>query len=249
MVQPNFLIIGGQRCGTTSLWTALREHPGIHVANEKELNYFNDTKTPYKTEEWYEDNFIPENDVQFTDEYDPETTPVGEASVNYLFFSEVAELMHNYNPEFKLIISLRDPVRRAISQYHWEVRMTNEKLSLGQALAAEEERLQFPQNRAKFGYKARGRYAEQLDNIFSFFFREQVLLLPFEDLVRRPAEFVQRATDFIGASRWDGYTFTHVLKNDYEAPDPVDVVGLTKYFKNHNERLADMYGVSVESWL
>ncbi len=249
MVQPNFLIIGAQRCGTTSLWTALREHPAIHVANEKELNFFQDLKTPYKTAEWYEGNFVPEDDVQFTDGYDPEVTPVGEASVNYLFFPKAAEEMFEYNPEFKLIVSLRDPVRRAISQYYWEIRMTNELMTLREAMYAEKEMLQLPQNLAKFSYKARGRYAEQLDNLFNYFSREQVLLIPFDELKYRPSDFIKSVTDFIGAPEWTGYSFAHALRHDYPAPDPVDIATLSVYFKEHNIELADKYGVDIVSWL
>lgn len=247
--KPNFLIIGAQRSGTTSLWTAFREHPGIHVANEKELNYFNNPITAYKTVEWYEQQFIPDLDVQFTDKFDPDKTPMGEASPNYCISGTSMRRIHHYNPDFKLIITLRDPVRRAISSYWWSVKMANESLNMQDAFIEEERRLQNPTHIERYSYQMRGRYIEQLDRIAQYFDSSQILVLLFEELIVNPMKFIKRATDFIGAQAWDGYTLVNAMKNEYAGPDQVTLSALTEYFRPYNIRLMKEHGVDIGEWL
>lgn len=107
-VKPDFIIIGAMKCGTTSLYYYLRNHPDIFMPREKELHYFVEEKNFKKGEDWYQSNF---NDKFRLN---------GEASTNYTkkhLFSGVPERMHKVVPKAKLIFLYRDPAERSWSHY------------------------------------------------------------------------------------------------------------------------------------
>ena len=111
---PDFVIIGAQRCGTSSLYSYLIEHPQIAPATRKELHYFD---LNYAAgDEWYRSQF-----PQFPDTpFDGRLTVTGEASPYYLFHPMAAERCASVVPDAKLIVMVRDPVERAYSHYHHE---------------------------------------------------------------------------------------------------------------------------------
>lgn len=257
-MRPNFLIIGAQKCGTTSLWTSLREHPGVHVANEKELNFFSDdSEDPFKfpkTVEWYEGNFDPTKDVQFTAEYIPGQTPTGEASPVYLYHPKALHRIRAYDVSMKLIVMLRDPVLRAISHYWWEVRMTNERLPIMEAFLKESERLAldgngFGGNRRHFAYKDKGIYHILLDRLYALFPTEQIYVCFLADLMADPLGFTHGITDFIGARKWDDYSFEAMLKNEYPTADQEVINHLSEFFAPENVILNQKYGIDISNWI
>lgn len=245
--RPNFLIIGAQKCATTSLWARLREHPGVHVANEKELRFF-DGYAWDNGIAWYEGNFDPDNDTLFNGDFDPERTPVGEASPIYLHRPIAIERIAAYRPDMRLIIMLRDPVRRAVSHYWWEVQMQNETLDMLEAIRAEESRQDDPHH---FGaYKERGRYCEQLDRVFKRFPREQVFIGHVPRLDHSPDTFLERVEQFIGAPSYPNYPpLVRYLEQSYPEPPPDVVRYLSDYFAPHNQALHDRYGIDISGWL
>ena len=105
---PDFIIIGTQKGGTTTLYRNLVKHPHILKATCKELHCF-DLNHPrnklYKNDiEWYLDQFPVKESHQIT----------GEASPIYIFDPTTPELVHHYFPNVKLIVLLRNPVDRGI---------------------------------------------------------------------------------------------------------------------------------------
>ena len=108
---PNFFIVGAARCGTTSLWEYLRQHPDIYmppVIEQKEPAFFCDL---YGVEHW---------DFYLTlFEAGRGKKRIGEASTPYLSSPESAGQIHSVLPLAKIIITLRNPVVRAYSLYKW----------------------------------------------------------------------------------------------------------------------------------
>jgi hypothetical protein len=108
---PNVIVIGAQKCGTTSLHRYLELHPEVSMSRPKELNYFI-AGVPWgnwgKGIDWYAGHF-------------DSSTPVrGESSPNYSAPSVAegtADRMHALIPGAKLIYLVRDPIERAISHY------------------------------------------------------------------------------------------------------------------------------------
>ena len=170
---PDYLIIGGQRCGTTALHDHLARHPAIGAAHVKEVHYFD--LNYERGERWYRGHFP--NDVRRA--VARRRTGVemvcGEASPYYLFHPLVPERARALVPDARLIVLLRDPVARALSHYHHEVALGMEPLTFEEALDAEPERLdgeerrlvQFPGYASvahqHHSYVARGHYADQLE--------------------------------------------------------------------------------------
>ncbi len=121
MAEPNFLCIGAQKAATFWLWQMLQQHPAIYVSPKKEVHFFNKQENYDKGFDWYRSHF-----AGCTTE-----TAIGEFTPNYFWVThdekEIAEshrtrdiprLVYEQYPKMKLIVSLRDPVHRAVSAYY-----------------------------------------------------------------------------------------------------------------------------------
>ncbi len=179
----------------------------------------------------------------------------GEASPYYLFHPHAARRIQAWDPAIKLIALLRDPVERAHSHYHHEVRSGRETLSLESALAAEEERLRGEHDRIaadetyhspahrNFSYLARGRYVEQLVGWMPRPFpREQVLILRSEDFYAAPAIVLRRVTDFLGLPPLALGRYARHNDGRTPAMNPRTRAFLQEYFRPFNARLYAFLG-------
>jgi hypothetical protein len=177
---PEFLVIGGQRCGTTSLYRYLAAHPAVRPATGKELQFF--SLYPGRGERWYRAHFP--------------VRPVGvrsfEASPYYLFDPAVPARAAAMLPEARFVALVRDPAERAYSHYLHSVAYGVEPLPFAAALDAEPARLAAGDHaaRRRFSYVARGRYAEQLTRWFDAVGRDRVLVVRTEDLTSRYADIL-----------------------------------------------------------
>ena len=126
---PDFLGIGTQKGGTTYLHGLLKQHPQVYLAYPKEVHFFS---LHYdKGLNWYSHQF----DIATADQRCGEITPY------YLFHPLAAERIATALPKVKLVVLLRDPVDRALSQYFHSKRLGLESLDLEEALIAEPRRL------------------------------------------------------------------------------------------------------------
>jgi hypothetical protein len=187
-VLPNFLIVGAPKCGTTSLFKYLSDHPQAYLPYEKELNYF-DVEF-HRGIGWYTKRFAAGAGCR----------AIGEATPHYLL-QECAQIrLAETVPDARLIVMLRNPVDRAYSQYwdarrRWGERRTFERaidqelVVGGQPLSAE---LPGP-----IGLLAAGHYHEQLERLCRRFPRERVHVIIFEDLRERPVETFQAVCRFL----------------------------------------------------
>jgi hypothetical protein len=206
---PDFAIIGGQRCGSTALFRYLLHHPAVSGYFRKEARYFD--RNYQRGPAWYRAHFPLAGFATYVRRRYGCEPAIGEATPNYLFHPHAARRMHEFNPDMRLVALLRDPVDRAISNYHLERALGNETLSLRDALQAEPGRVDAELERAEadetywgfdcqhFSYVARGRYAEQLERwLEQFRLGEQLLVLRSEDLFAAPLEVTNRVLDFLG---------------------------------------------------
>jgi hypothetical protein len=252
--KPDFLIIGAQKSGTTSLYQYMQTHPRILMSSEKEIHYFD-----YNYEKelpWYLSQF-PLKYENFR------RNLIGEATPNYLYHPPCAERIGKVLPETRLIALLRNPVERAISHYFFEVRRdpSIETKPILEALIAEEERvLPFVQELqenpysvnpifSRLCYKARGRYCEQLLRYEEFFKKGYLLVLQSEEFFRKPAESLRQVAEFLGIPPVYGlseFTPRNVGANKAEVPEEVYKY-LEEYFKPHNQNLYEFLGQEF-SW-
>ena len=173
----DFMVIGAQKCGTSSLAGQLAQHPQICFCSKKEPGYFD------RTEDW----------EATLDEYHKLYSPAagqicGEASTMYTFIPEwqgTHARLAAYNPDLKLIYMMRQPVERIISQYsHRLVRGT---------VRDDAEIAVF----ADPAYVNRSRYAVQIRPYLELFGPEKVLLLIFEEYTHDPLSILGRIAEFL----------------------------------------------------
>lgn len=241
---PDFLVLGAQKAGTTALYEYLRRHPQISGPSWKEVSFFD--RHWARGESWYRGNFP--NVARTRGKH------VGEASPSYVFHPLAPQRVQEVVPEARLIVLVRNPVDRALSQYNHEVALGREALPFEEALDAEEERLRGEQERMaadpryfsrewwSHTYKARGRYAEQLERWLAVFPREQLLVLPSDDLGSEPARAHAQVLEFLGASPQRLDSYPRVYEREYEPMKAETRERLAAEFEEPNRRLYELLG-------
>src|SRR5947209_13351977 len=135
---PDFLIIGAQRGGTTSLYHYLRAHPAVHSSAVKDTHFFD--KKFHKGVSWYRAHFPTRFEKAYARRFRHQDFVTGEASPSYLFHPHAPSRTARLLPHVKLIVLLRNPIDRAFSQYYHALALGHEKLSFEEALEREQER-------------------------------------------------------------------------------------------------------------
>lgn len=246
---PNFLIIGAQKGGSTSLYRYLTDHPKVRSAALKEIHYFSCHYDCPET--WYRAHFAPSLWLS------TEHLQTGEASVSYLYTPTAPGRVAAFKPDMKLVVMLRNPISRAYSHHQMSVKQGHETLSFEEALTLEPERLQ--QERDLYGpdeafaqgkshrthsYLLRGHYAEQLERWLAHFPREQLLILSSEDFFRSPAETFHTTLAFLGLKQIDLPVYRQLNKGQkaHSGFSAELMMKLEAYFAPHNARLEQLLG-------
>lgn len=173
----DFMLIGAQKCGTTTLAHQLASHPDICFCQEKEPGYFNEA------EDWASDLDA------YHALYDPRPGQLcGEGSTMYTFlpeFDNTHDRLYAYNPDLKFIYIMRHPVERIVSNYAHRLVRNTVNVSPEEAVFAKHE------------YVNRSRYGVQLRPYVELFGREQILLLIFEEYVHAQATTLERIAQYL----------------------------------------------------
>lgn len=235
---PEFLILGAQKGGTTSLYRWLAEHPDFRSASTKEVHYFDNRYDQGLA--WYRRHFPARWNRGAG-------TVTGEATPSYLFAPAVPGRVAETLPNARFVVLLRDPVKRAYSHYHHNVRMEREPRPFAQAVeeecaaldaaGPEPDETRFPRN----AYVERGLYARQLERWFRHVDHERLMILFSEDLFARSAEMLARVAEFVGLAprAWGdvGEERKAYNKYQYEPIDPAVAESLADWFRPHDEQL------------
>jgi hypothetical protein len=249
---PTYLVIGAQRCGTTSLYEYVCAHPSGCRARGHEVHYF--TLNSTRGLGWYRGHFPTLVEFNRTTRREG-AVAVGEASPYYLFHPLVPERVRSALPDVRLIVLLRDPVARAYSHYQREVAVGAESLSFEEALDAEPGRLAGEEERLKrdagynsfahrnFSYVARGLYAEQLRRWFALFPRDQVLMLRSENLAGNPVPVMREVFAFLGLRPHPVVPLPRFSSSGSYSPMAPDTRDrLAERFGEPNRELAELLG-------
>ena len=237
---PDFLIIGGQRCGTTSLYRYLLAHPGVEGAYpSKGAHYFD--KHPGKSLNWYRAHFPVRR----------EGGPItGEGSPYYLLHPLAPERVARAVPEVRLIAMLRDPVERAYSHYQQEFARGFEDCdTFEEALDREPERLRGERERMvaepgydshalqHHSYMARGDYIDQIEAWLQRFPREQLLIIHAERFFADPRGGVEEVQRFLELEPAGLPEYRAHNARSYAAMRPETRERLNRRFAEPNRRL------------
>jgi hypothetical protein len=252
---PDFIIIGVQRGGTTSLYSYLATHPDVIPSFMKETHFFDNYYD--RGMMWYRAQFpckrcgnsaVPRRDGRWI---------TGEATPYYIFYHHAPKRVLACVPHVKLIVLLRNPVDRAYSHYHHEVKMGTEQLSFEAALQREERELSSEEQKIKqnksyrsffhqhYTYVSRGIYVDQLMRWSTFCEREQILVLKSESFYRDPAAVLYQVTDFLCLSPLELREYERYNLNQYSPMQSATRERLLEYFESHNQRLYDFLGADL----
>lgn len=185
---PNFLILGAQKSGTSSLNYYLQEHPDIYM-HPKELHFFDDRDDTFHFgAEYYKGFFAGVEEEQM----------VGECTPCYLFAADAPHRIHEILPKIRLITILRNPIDRAYSHYWKNIKNGREKKCFEEAIKLENERLEIDKwHYLNFSYISRGLYVEQIERYFQFFNRDQMLFIFYDELAKQPEKVLFKIFQFL----------------------------------------------------
>jgi len=228
---PDFLIIGTQKGGTTSLYRYLSKHPNIkpnYVV--KELSFFD--QYYQRGMPWYKSHFPKRkrNRLYF------------EATTHYIFHPHTPKRIKEHLPNIKIIVLLRDPIFRAFSSYQHQVRAGRENLSFDEAIKLEKNRLRDEEikvrnnedyhsyNLQHFSYLERGMYAKQIKNWLQYFPMDQFKFIKSENFYSNTQKSLEEICNFldINSIQFDvKRKFNSVSYDEKMSPKSI------KYLKNH----------------
>jgi hypothetical protein len=260
-VLPNYLVIGTKRGGTTSLINWLFSHPEVMpmfpaAQQIKSPHYFDINY--WRGLDWYKSHFPTQRQVRRLSARLGHQPAVGEASPYYMFHPAVPHRVAATVPDVRLIVLLRDPVKRAYSNY-WERRGSDAETieTFEAAIEAEERRLAavtdeqladprfYSFDHDCHSYLARGRYVEHLRPWLDLFPRHNLLILRSEDLYAEPHKISAQVQEFLGLSVVDISRMAHHNKLPVPGIDPETKARLAEYYRPFNEALYDAIGVDM----
>ncbi|BAQ59700.1 putative deacetylase sulfotransferase [Geminocystis sp. NIES-3708] len=250
---PDFLIIGVQRAGTTSLYKYLINHPQIIISHKLRETYYFDIDDNYdKGFGWYLGHFPflwnKRNKLTF------------EASPSYILSSKTMFRIREKLGKIKMILLLRNPVERAYSawqMFHSYTNISNQKLrdradnrSFSEAITQE---LNEPNqiNKYPYNYLKRGRYYEQLCNYLEYFSLDELLILDFKEFAKNLNESLNKVSNFLNIDNFskeeiDLYKQQKYAVATYKISDEDKYLleKLKDYFMPFNEQLYQLLEIN-----
>ena len=215
MNDPNFLVVGTARAGTTALQNYLQQHPQIFLSTQKEPCFycFVDEKLRYKKGKFaFAVTDCKKYNRLFKDAAPGQVT--GEISTPYLYLHNQTiyniKKYHSDPDALKIVIILRNPIERAYSQYLWKVRDGREELSFEKALKQEKKRMEENYSFDYF-YSHRGLYYEQVKNYLENFNSVKIIL--FEDFKNDFEKTMADLCKFIGVDSEFGFIRKHNINS------------------------------------
>lgn len=203
-VGPNFFIVGAPRCGTTSLYRYLGQHPDVFLPSVKEPRFF--APDLDSGSEWDARAFVRDPE-RYASLFRPGEgrSARGEATSLYLFSEVAAERIRAYRPDARILALVRDPVEIVVSFHKVRLLNSNETLrDLGEALDAEADRregrnlppkVQIPK---ACQYRDVARLAGQLERYDERFDPSRIRVILFDDFVADPRGTVRDVFGFLG---------------------------------------------------
>jgi Sulfotransferase domain len=256
--EPDFLVVGAQRAGTTSLFKALLQHPSfVPPRFRKGVHYFDMAYD--KGWRWYLGHFPNRATVDKVAAATGGVALTGEASPYYMWHPLVPERIAADLPNVKLIVLLRDPVERAYSGHAHEYARGFETEKFDVAIDLEAGRLAGEADRMiadptyhshairHLAHLHRGIYIDQLERLEKLFGRDRILVVDSHDYFADPAGVFTGVCEFLGIP--DAPDIKHDAHNarPRSAMAPAMEARLRDYFAPHDARLADWLG-NTPSW-
>ncbi len=201
MKLPNFIIVGAPKAGTTALYKFLENNKSVFMSNPKEVNFF--SANELRKQNIYYDYFFVENlsDYEKLFKDSKKNQIIGEASVSYLYYEKTPEKIKKIIPDVKIIIMLRNPVKRAFSHYLMDKRLGLVKYSFEQIVKSygknESMKIYYQQ------YIELGLYYKQIKRYMKFFDSKKIKIYFQKDLLRDPNSIMENLYKFLNINNYD----------------------------------------------
>jgi hypothetical protein len=255
--QPDFLIVGAQRCGTTSMFKALVQHPLVaRPFLRKGVHYFD--KHYEEGAAWYRGHF-PVRATSAARRLGRGRPVTGESSPYYMFHPLAPHRIAADLPDVRVIALLRDPVERAYSAHSHESGKGFETLSFAEAVEAEPARVAGERERMladhtyssydlqHHAYVGRGEYLNQLSVLERLLGRDRLHVVDSQDFFATPEKVFPAVLEFLQLPPSDGIRFEKHNSRSRSAMDPALRGRLTDHYEPHDEALAAWWGCTP-SW-
>ena len=243
--KPDFIIVGTQKGGTSSLYKYLLQHPDILSALKKEIHYF-DLNYDKRINHYlaYFPLRLPWNQKKIT----------GEASPYYMFHPHAIKRIAYHFPETKIIVLLRNPVTRAYSHYNHEKKLGREERSFDEIAGDQHDLINsikewyssikdesyYSYELHRHSYLLRGKYDFQIRNIFKHFDSSNILIIQSEEMFDEPNLVFKETIDFLGLSPVKLNNYTTHNSNEYKSINEKTRKNLSICYSKHNEKLFNL---------
>lgn len=217
--KPNFIIVGAPKTSTTSLYYYLRAHPEIYMSPVKEPQYFAQDLNQNAQQPWNIEKYLVQNPLSFKQHGNFERlenylelfreaeneTALGEASVLYMVSKVASHSIYEFDPKMKIIMILRDPIRRAYSRYLMAVKegrfdcldpsvshfkaIINDLMETGQKYSTEYQQ-----------FVDESLYFRQVKRFLDLFPIDQVKIIIFEEMIKDYPMAYKGILEFLGVS-------------------------------------------------
>lgn len=235
----DFIVAGVQKAGTTALHYFLAKHPHIALPRDQALHFFDK-----------EEHFRGAPDYRILHRnFDGgwRWRTAGEVTADYVYYTPALERIARYNPDMKLLISLRNPTDRAFS--HWNMRRAKGREPLEFLDAIKRDQEQIGSGLRGNAHLERGFYATQLERVFDLFPREQVLLIKYEDFRRDYARTINNVFAFLGVRRLTNIKNKEQNAGPYQRKITAEEREyVSALFDEETERLEKMLGWDCSDW-
>ena len=201
MKLPNFTIAGFAKCGTTSLYHYLEEHPEVFLPKRKELHYFTYDKVLKFKNKGPKDAEMHKFHTGTFDEYKDQFKTVanekaiGDISPTYALYGEALQYLRDtLGEKTKMIVVVRDPIKRAYSNYLHLIRENRETETFYDALQLERERQKKGFSNFWY-YKFISSYYQHIKRLKDQF--DNVLIVTFEEFMQHPEQGIKEIYQFL----------------------------------------------------
>ena len=242
---PNFILIGAQKSGTSSMFSYLKQHPQILRPTFKEPYFFD--RHYHRGLGWYGGNFPSRRTIERLNDRSGQPHLTFEATATYVFDPNVPARIARDLKTRKFILLLRNPAERAISAYWHARRMGIENRTLAEAVESDMQRYRAEMAGEKDGgprpsYLKRGLYREAVARWQSVFSPDDLLVLQSETMFADPGAVMVRVFAFLGLPVPPHIDFTAQNVGGYDEKDEAVRGALAKFYQPHNARLCAMTG-------
>jgi len=207
--EPNLLIVGEPKSGTSSLHVYLEQHPDIFMTKSKESHYF-DKDLHRESDSFHKRklSFRCRTKSRYLSYFrNTEGYKVrGESTPTYMVSKSAARLIRKFNPDMKIIMILREPVDLLYS-FHSQLLFNQDEdiEDFEEALKAEAARKKswkgIPDTAVTptfLFYSEFAKYAEQIKRYQALFPKGQIMILLFDELVKDTPSVIKRVYRFLG---------------------------------------------------